>query len=574
MKKTDNEKQNERACALVFRIGRFSFAAAMVVGMAGTAYAYNWTGGAGDFQLDKRGNWESESSSANFIVNQNPGQPFTVGGDGDFFGGKMLRYSGDFTVTNDFGAAGALTNLGMTVSGSAFHVESGAKLVQKSGGLRAFKTTYISDDKACFMLDGADAWFVQESGSLLLRSQGFDYAVRPMLIVTNGASLTVKSDMQIGVSRGNVSAYVCAVGAGSRIAANKILIGDQEDRVKGSFTNLLAIADSAEASINSFTVGYDRSNSGCEVVGGTVTVSNSFTLSRVTAASNCWMRIASGGTFTNLGTTAIGRAEVGNNARVYVSGAGSSFVGLGASTLNGGVFRVEDSGTAQMTNTLDITDGRIESVGDNSSFSVSGRMNANGTNVVEGILNYSTIYMNSDFSELTFTNATVTGTRIEMTKPSTIRLYNTHLTLPSGLFMMGDGGGNDPVNNAYKRDVYVGGTDTWVRVNASNGFYVRGTNTTIHVEIPAEGFSTSHPVFDLPKIYFQTGRRLRVEVTVDPKIKRDGSVYTLFRTSADDSCQSSSIDWVYDPQVIDIVKSGNNEVRVRVKRQGFMITVH
>ena len=191
--------------------------------------------------------------------------------------------------------------------------------------------------------------------------------------------------------------------------------------------------------------------------------------------------------------------------------------------------------------------------------------------VVEGNLNYTTSYMENNPSELVFTNATVTGTRIEMTQPSTIRLFNTHLSVTNGIFMMGDGSGGNAGNNANKRDVYVSGTDTWVRVTQDNGFYVRGSNTTIHVEIPAEGFSMNHPVFNIPKIQFEGSRHLRIEVTADPQLAQRGGTYKLFHTSADNSCHSDLIDWTYDPALIAIDKSVSKELRVRVRRLGGII---
>jgi hypothetical protein len=139
--------------------------------------------------------------------------------------------------------------------------------------------------------------------------------------------------------------------------------------------------------------------------------------------------------------------------------------------------------------------------------------------------------------------------------------------------MMGDSSGNNASNNANKRDVYVSGTDTWVRVTQDNGFYIRGSNTTIHVEIPAEGFSTSHPVFDIPKIHSEGSRHIRVAVTADPQLLWRGGTYTLFRTSADNSCHFVVIDWIYDPAVIEIDKSVSKEVRVRVKRRGWSIII-
>jgi len=38
----------------------------------------------------------------------------------------------------------------------------------------------------------------------------------------------------------------------------------------------------------------------------------------------------------------------------------------------------------------------------------------------------------------------------------------------------------------------------------------------------------------------------RVAVTADPQLLWRGGTYTLFRTSADNSCHSAVIDWIYD----------------------------
>jgi hypothetical protein len=145
--------------------------------------------------------------------------------------------------------------------------------------------------------------------------------------------------------------------------------------------------------------------------------------------------------------------------------------------------------------------------------------------------------------------------------------------------MMGDGSGGDPVNNALKRDIYVGGTDTWVKVSASNGFWFRGSNTTIRVHIPAKGFSTSHPVFDLNKIvYGSVDHRIRIDVTADePTVAAAGTWYTFFRCSGDDSCRSEQIEWIVpesDDVSIKIDKSVEKEVRIRVNRKrGLMIII-
>ena len=574
-------------------------AAAGAVGWAACALAADWTGNAGNFQLDDAANWSATPTTTTWCyVKTRPAQPFTVGGDGDYFGGAMLRYTGSFAATNDFGAGAALTNVGLKAE-SAVHVESGAKLVQKSGGIRGFKGTkydgtYISNTSS-FTLDGADTWFEQKTGSFTLRSTVSGNTVFPNLFVTNGASLTVGDSLNIGGGEKNVSAYVCAAGEGTRVEANYVSIGVRSNTPEKAITNLLVIADSATAAGNRMAVGWGSSFAACEVMGGTMTISEWMTVgSRVASASNCWVRVCSGGTFTNQGTTVIGRAEAGNCARVVVSGEGSSFVGKNITAITGGVFRVEGGGAVKLQEALSLGNARIEASGSGSDFSVSKDVTARGTNVtfsatdgasitvprlsvqnavVEGALNYNRIYTEVSGGELVFTNATVSGTRIEMTAASTIRLYNTHLTIPSGIFMMGDASGGNAGNNANERHVYVGGTDTWVKVTQDNGFYVRGSNTTIHVEIPAEGFSKAHPVFDLPRISFESSRHVRIAVTVDPKLVGKGGSYWLFRTSTDESCHSVGIDWIYDPEIIDIDKSVSKELHIRVKQRGVTVIV-
>ena len=205
------------------------FVAAGAVGWAACALAVDWTGTAGNFELDDAANWASAPSATTWCyVKTHPAQSLKVGGDGDFFGGAMLRYAASFTATNDFGAGVALTNVGLSAE-SAVHVESGAKLVQVSGGIRGFKGTkydgtYISGNSS-FTLDGADTWFEQKTGSLLLRSTSSGAEVKhPALFVTNGASLTVNNVLNIGTGEKSASAYVCAAGAGTRVVASTISI--------------------------------------------------------------------------------------------------------------------------------------------------------------------------------------------------------------------------------------------------------------------------------------------------------------------------------------------------------------
>ncbi len=566
---------------------------------AACALAVDWTGSAGNYQLDDAANWGSTPKVTDYCyIRSRQAQPLKVGGDGDFFGGGMLRYTGSIVITNDFGAGVALTNLGLKGE-SALHIESGAKLVQISGGLRCFKGTkydgtYITGNST-FTLDGPDTWLEQKSSSLTMRStSGSGNNVHPQLVVTNGASLTTTA-LNVGSGEKTCSASACVAGTGTRLNANSIYIAAQTSYPERAVTNVVSVADYATVTGGTVIVGRNAPFAGLEVAGANMVAKDNLYVGKyVMAASNCWLRVSSGGAFTSSGTTLIGRSDAGNNALVCVSGAGSSFTALGGTTITGVVFRVEDGGQARLQNAFSVCNSRIESRGTGASFTVTSDTEARGASsvftatdggsnnvkrlnvqnaVVEGSLSYDKIYMDTTGGELIFTNATVTGTRIEMTQSSTIRLHNTHLTIPSGIFMMGDLSGNNAANNAYKRDVYVGGTDTWVRVTQDNGFYIRGSNTTIHVEIPAEGFSTSHPVFDIPKIHSEGSRHIRVEVTADQKLMGRGGTYTLFRTSADNSCHSAVIDWIYDPDVIAIDKSVSKELHIRVKQRGVTVIV-
>ena len=79
--------------------------ASAAVAWAAYTLAVDWTGSAGNFQLDDSANWASAPSATDWCyIKTRPAQPFTVGGDGDYFGGAMLRYTGSFAATNDFGA--------------------------------------------------------------------------------------------------------------------------------------------------------------------------------------------------------------------------------------------------------------------------------------------------------------------------------------------------------------------------------------------------------------------------------------------------------------------------------------
>ena len=457
-----------------------------------TAHAsVNWTGSAGNFYVNDTANWSgSVWNRALCIMDSQPAQRLTLKpGNGSFFGGAELDYTGAFAVTNDFGAGKTLADVGPQMAlGYSMRISGGAQLVHLSGGIEAnaasdWKGTYIQDDSS-FTLDGPDSSFAQIKGSVYLYANSGETTVCPKLFVQNGASLTVNTALLVGSSGNNVSAYACVAGQGSTLTASVFTIGDNGDSAVLARTNLLRIADSATATASTVNVGNNSSHAVLEVDGGRLDVSDKISVgaSGRAATSNCVLRVA------------------------------------------------------------------------------------------DGTLNYGTIYLYCDGNELDFSNAAVTGTRIEMNRSSAIRLFNTHLTMPSGIFMMGDGSGSDAANNALKRDIYVGGTDTWVKVSESRGFWVRGSNTTMHVHVPAEGFAVNHPVFDLNKIVYGGGEyRLRVEVTAEmPIAQADGTWYTLFKCSGfTDSSYSDQMEWIVpesDRVKIEIDKSVGNEVRIRVRR--------
>ena len=67
-------------------------AAAGAVGWVACALAADWTGNAGNFQLDDAANWSATPTTTTWCyVKTRPAQPLKVGGDGDFFGGAMLE---------------------------------------------------------------------------------------------------------------------------------------------------------------------------------------------------------------------------------------------------------------------------------------------------------------------------------------------------------------------------------------------------------------------------------------------------------------------------------------------------
>ena len=241
-------------------------AAAGAVGWAVCVLAVDWTGSAGNYQLDDAANWGSAPKVTDYCyIRSRQAQPLTVGGTGDFFGGGMLRYTGSIVITNDFGAGVALTNLGLKGE-SSLHVESGARLVQVSGGLRCFKGTkydgtYITVNSTC-TLDGPDTWFEQKTGSVNLRSNATSgNPIHPQLFVTNGASMTVGGILEVGCNQKTTSAYMGVGGEGTRVSAESIYVGAQSSDPVRAITNRLVVADYATVTGKTVFVGYSSADS-------------------------------------------------------------------------------------------------------------------------------------------------------------------------------------------------------------------------------------------------------------------------------------------------------------------------
>jgi len=247
----------------------------LLIGAAAAAwacslFAVEWnttTGG----NLDDAANWDATPKGTDYLyVKTGQSAPFTLSTpNANFFGGAMLRYSASFTVTNDFGAGFALTNLGAAAD-SAFHIENNAKVVHKSGTIIAFKGkthdgTYLTG-KAKLILDGPDAVFEQRTGAFNLRSNSASGKDEEWVIVTNGASLTVKnSTLRIGANNKASEGHVVVTGSGSTLTANATYIG--YDACNAGVTSVVEVANGGHFKSTTLEVGSTRTGDRLLVTG-------------------------------------------------------------------------------------------------------------------------------------------------------------------------------------------------------------------------------------------------------------------------------------------------------------------
>lgn len=231
---------------------------------------------------------------------------------------------------------------------------------------------------------------------------------------------------------------------------------------------------------------------------------------------------------------------------------------------------VGEGGSLSVGNILDtysssqiaLTNAAVSLTGD---FNVRGRASFKGCTV-----DYSRIMMSRDNAEISFEDCEVSGARLQMTQSNTVvRLINTQYTMAStpaaSLFMMGDSSGSANYENSSERHVYLGGTNTWLKnMNTSfGGFFARGTNTTVHVSIPAEGFSTEHAVIDVNGVSVESGR-LKIAIDVDPQLPvRGGGTYTLIESR---NAIPDRIDFFYDHSLVSVVRTTDNKkIKIQVR---------
>ena len=196
---------------------------------------------------------------------------------------------------------------------------------------------------------------------------------------------------------------------------------------------------------------------------------------------------------------------------------------------------------------------------------------ASGMVVSNATVGYSKLYLNKTSASIEFNGCNVEGGRFEMSNSNVLmRLVNTTFKVTkkdgSDYFMLGDGGGVAP-NIYYERALYIGGTNTHVVVDdSSNGIYFRCTNVTFNVDIPAEGFSTTSPVFQWTKASGQGDHIcVRVNVTVDPQLcYNGGGEYVLLK--GPEATSETRFRLNYDSRYVRIIRdTAKKELRVKAK---------
>jgi len=558
-----------------------------MLALAPMALADSYWNGKNAGNLDDAANWTptpAADSTAGFYVTNRLSGPLTISQqNASFFGGAMLRYKGaKCVVTNDFGAGYALTNLG-AAAGSSFHVEGGAKVVHKSGRLVCYKGTqydgtYLTGNST-LQLDGPDAVFEQVRGKVSLRSnsKSATAAEHTYLIITNGAVMKLHPDgdsMFVGANYAASAGHVVVAGSGSQlIVGTTVVTGGPKG--KPAATNSIDVLDGGRLYAQELIVGNSRSGDLFRAAGADTfcSVTNAYFMRSADA------RITDGARF-EAKTMQVGTNE-NDNARLEISN--------GACVQNVSTTLVAEAATLVVNNAeLKAIQGPIiVSVYSEGMYVTNSALSVVSSNTVSYFNNrivfkdcpavsLPKVQLNSKNSSLRIEDSAVTAFRLEMDAENTsIHLINADLTLPYGkeaacIFMLGDGSGGDLKNNGYRRDVYVGGTNTYVKANGrDHGLYVRGSNTTFHVDIPAQGFSTAHPVFEFRKMTFNKDYRLRVEITSAEELSENGGgTYTLF---SGENAASDQVDYVYDPNRIKVTKrifksEGYSEVYVKVRR--------
>lgn len=205
------------------------------------------------------------------------------------------------------------------------------------------------------------------------------------------------------------------------------------------------------------------------------------------------------------------------------------------------------------------------------------RVRAAGVVVPNAKVRYSRLYLDASCADIEFNGCDLEGGRFEMTSSNVVlRLVNTSFKVKamagSDYFMLGDGTG-EALNAGYERYIYFGGTNTHVTVDASsNGLYFRSTNVTFNFDIPAEGFSSAHPVFEWATSSQTT--LVKVNITVDPQLcYNGGGEYVLLKGPSATSEKHFSFN--YDEKYVRLIKdTTKNEVRVKAKNlAGLMIFI-
>lgn len=589
-------------------------------------FAVDWsltTGGA----LNDSANWTSAPTSGDTLyVKKTLTGPLTLntkgGSEINLFGGAMLRYTGNITVTNDFGAGNAVTNIGAGAA-SAMHVESGATVVHKSGKIVAYKGSgfdgsYLTG-KVKLVLDGPDAIFEQRGGCVTLRSNGASGLDREYLIVTNGATLAVTNTLRIGENAAASEGHVIVSGAGTTAVVGHTYVGCSA--CSNGIENTLEIYDGAHFTSSALDLGYARTNDTLVVSGeGTLcSVPNDFYARR---AANVRIldqaRLEARDVQVGLTTTDRSKLTIAEDAILYATRTVALYkadvvVGHASLIVTNGPFWVSDKAVVAATNALVELRDAAGSIGGSASMVLADSTLAvtnkgfginedgsfyatnstisigpismycawNGRTGFDGCtLEYPRVRLQAAGAELAFTNTVAHGGRIEMTKASTIRIHNSQLRLDEAnatcIFMMGAGDAGDNL----ERHVYVSGSNSFIRAKSPStdyGLYVRGSNTTIHVSIPAEGLSKEHPLFEFNTLKFQAEQqRLKVEIEADEALGlAGGGTYTLFKGN---NASSSHVDYIYNPTNIVVTVERFPEknysevyVRVRSKRGTFLL---